>query len=100
LHVGQIKFYKKGYFSNPDVSLDKIKDVGGNFQKLSIGGHGGWSNMSAKGSINVPINFMKYVKALKSGYHFGDDFIVLISECNCFDAKCSMFRIINIHSNT
>jgi hypothetical protein len=95
LPVRQIKFYKKDFFSIPDVPPDKVKNVDGNYQKLRIGGYGGWSYMTGKISSNVHPFLREYLKDLKSGYHFGGDFVGFISENIGFGAKYSRFRTTN-----
>jgi len=92
LPVGQIKYYKKDFFSKSEVPIDKIKNVEGNYQKLRIGIYGGWSYMTAKVSSKVPSAFQQYVKDLKSGYHLGGDFSYFTSENIGFGIKYSIFR--------
>ncbi|PIY02931.1 MAG: hypothetical protein COZ21_11605 [Bacteroidetes bacterium CG_4_10_14_3_um_filter_31_20] len=99
LPVEQIKFYQKDFYSNPEVPIDKIKNVDCNYHKLRLGGYGGWSNMTAKVSENVPADFKQYVKELKSGYHFGGDFSYFTSENIGFGIKYSMFRTGNELNN-
>lgn len=95
LPVGQIKYYKKNFFSKSEVPIDKIKNIDGNYQKSRIGIYGGWSYMIAKVSSKVPSAFQQYVEDLKSGYHLGGDFTYFTSENIGFGIKYSMFRTRN-----
>jgi hypothetical protein len=92
LPAGQIKYYKKGFFSKSELPADKIKSVKGNYQKLRIGIYGGWSYMTAKVGSEVPSAFQQYTKDLKSGYHLGGDFSFFTSENIGLGIKHSMFR--------
>lgn len=95
LHVGQIKFYKEGFFAKAEVPVDKVKKVSGNYQKLRFGVYGGWSYITAKVNPKVPSAFQQYTKELKSGYHLGWDFSYFISESIGFGIQYSMFRTSN-----
>jgi hypothetical protein len=95
LPVGQIAVYKTDYFSKPEVPIDKVKNGGGNYQKLRIGADGGWSYMTAKVSSSVPADFRDYIGELKSGYHFGGDASYFTSESVGFGLRYSLFRTSN-----
>jgi opacity protein-like surface antigen len=95
LSCEQIKFYKKEFFSVPEVPIGMIKNIYGDYQKIRLGVNGGWSYMTAKVSDAVPADFHQYIKDLKSGYHLGADFSYFSSEYIGFGLKYSLFRTKN-----
>ncbi|MBC7913707.1 MAG: hypothetical protein H7Y07_06250 [Pyrinomonadaceae bacterium] len=69
------------------------------YNRFTIGAHGGWSYMTAKISKQVPADFKQYIRELKSGYHFGGDVSYNWSEQMGAGLKYSNFRTQNMVQN-
>jgi hypothetical protein len=95
LPLGQIKYYKKKFYSKSEVPIDKLKNVNADYQKLRIGFFGGWSYMTGKISDKNPPFMQEYLKELKSGFHIGGDVTYFTSKNIGFGLKYSMLNTAN-----
>lgn len=99
LPVEKIKYYKRDFYAEPEVPIEKVKDVSGDYKKIKIGGYGGLSFRTAKVSENAPDDFEQYLNELKSGFHFGGDFYYFFSENIGVGFKYSMYHSTNSIDN-
>lgn len=95
IKTDEVVAYKKNYFAFSDIPLDKTRNLFNDYPKLRIGALGGWSYLTAPISKNVPDDFEKYIKELKSGYHFGGNFTYFPANYFGFGLLYTNFRTSN-----
>jgi len=92
LPLNQVKYHQFNYFQTSEVQANKIiyNEIYPHFRAAVTGG---WSYRVAKLADNIPSDFEKYMKDLKSGYHYGLDLSYYFSEQVGFG-----FKYYNYHS--
>lgn len=79
LPLNQVKFHQYNYYQTSVVPADKV--VGNEiYPHFRAAINGGWSYRVAKLADNIPSDFERYMKDLKSGYHYGLDLSYYFSE--------------------
>ena len=94
LPLSNIKNYKFDFYDTSEIPEGKIIGYE-NYQHIRIAVNGGYSYMTAKVAESVPTDFRKYVKGLKSGYHFGGDINYYFTETLGFGGKYFVFKSSN-----
>jgi hypothetical protein len=91
--LSQVKDYRKGFYiarveqSGPAVPVQ--------YDRIRMGVYGGWSYLTGKVSDDVPEEFRSYVADLKTGYHFGADFLYFFNGDFGMGLKYTLFRTTN-----
>lgn len=98
LPISEVKTHKFNYYKTSEVSKEKII-MHDKYQHFRFAINGGYSYLTATVSENVPSDFKDYIKALKSGYHFGGDLIYYFTEPLGIGAKYYLFKSSNSLDN-
>jgi len=101
IHLSNVEDYKYGYYQISDLYEEDVDKYEGNavryndYQHFRFAVNGGYSYMTAKIDKSVPADFKKYVKEMKTGYHFGGDISYYFSESLGVGGKCYIFKTSN-----
>ncbi len=88
--LSRIKEYQKGFYKSTELTEKDLTVV--KFNHVSIKFHGGYSQLLAKTSKEVPLNLTSYARALKSGSHFGADVAYFWSKTSGVGLKGVIFK--------
>jgi hypothetical protein len=91
LPLWQVKFHKYNFYKVQEVPSDKVVENEA-YPHMRFAINGGWSYRMAKISDNIPSEFEKYMKDLKSGYHYGCDLSFYFSEQLGFGFKYNHYQ--------
>lgn len=94
LPVSGVKDHQFGFYETSEVPKRKGSRYE-NYQHFRIAVNGGYSYQTGKVSESVPADFKKYIKGLKSGYHFGGDITYYFSEPLGLGVKYYLFKTSN-----
>ncbi len=91
--VFRIKEYQKSFYPVAIITEEDLKLT--QFNKVSLKVYGGYSQLLAKISDQIPAELESYTKDLKSGYHFGGDLGFFWSKTSGMGLKYVIFKTKN-----
>jgi hypothetical protein len=87
ISLSKMKYYKYGYYK-----ISKPKPVLAGPAKVRFGINGGYSYRTAPTVEGIPSSLTSYIESLKSGYHYGMDFMYFFNDYLGMGLKASKFR--------
>jgi hypothetical protein len=93
--ASQVKSSEKDYYTRLAARGIQTQNPKSKLSRITVSPYGGLSYLIARVSPEVPAAFKQYIKELKSGYHFGADATVFISERTGVGLKYANFGTSN-----